>query len=120
MGETGSVSYNFEQVGEIKYELKNVSKAEFFDYSIEKNANDVYEDDNYIISNCDLEIFGSFRDKLENKFGEPIKSKLIWKAKNLIEVDAEIENTILTTLELLEENDDVQDVYCNMNKMNVP
>ena len=60
-------------------------------------------------------MFGVFRDDLESKFGEPIKSKLIWQAKNFIEVTAEIENKILSTMDMLEENDDVQEIYCNIN-----
>jgi YebC/PmpR family DNA-binding regulatory protein len=115
LGETGSASFNFEKIGEIKYNLQKFSKEEFFDFSVEKNALDVFEEENHIIATCKAEIFGKFRDNLELRFGEPLKSKLIWKAKNFIEVDEEDKKKILFIVEQLEENDDVQEVYFNIN-----
>ena len=67
----------------IKYDSQNISKEKFFDFSIDKNALDVIEDGSYIISTCNPENFSKFRDDLELEFGEPKKSEIIWKAKNL-------------------------------------
>ncbi len=115
LGETGTASFNFEKIGEIKYDITNISKEKFFDLAIEKNALDVFEEDNFIISTCPAESFGKFRDELEVEFGEPIKSNLIWQAKNYIDVDSEVKKKLLLLIELLEENDDVQHVYSNIN-----
>ena len=114
LGETGSVSFNFDKVGEIKYNSKDISKEKFFDFSIDNNALDVTEDDIYIISTCSSENFGKFRDDLELEFGEPDKSELLWKAKNYIRLAPDIEKKIFHLIELLEENDDVQRVYSNI------
>ena len=115
LGETGSASFNFEKIGEIKYESNNISKEKFFDFAIEKNALDVFEEGNFIISTCHSEFFGKFKDELEVEFGEPIKSNLIWQARNYIKGNIEVEKKILHLIELLEENDDVQHVYSNIN-----
>ncbi len=114
LGETGSASFNFDKIGEIKYNSKDISKEKFFDFSIDNNALDVTEEDIYIISTCSPENFGKFRDDLELEFGEPKKSELLWKAKNFIQLAPDIEKKIFHLIELLEENDDVQRVYSNI------
>ena len=50
---------------------------------------------------------------LEAKFGEPKKSKLIWRPQNNIAVDDEAGEKILRLIGSLEDNDDVQNVYAN-------
>ena len=115
LGETGSASFNFDKIGSIKYNSKNISKDKFFDFSIDKNALDVVEEDTYIISTCLPENFGKFRDELEVEFGDPQKSELIWQAKNPLQLNPDIEKKILFLIELLEENDDVQSVYSNVH-----
>ena len=115
LGETGSASFNFDKLGEVKYGQNNISKEKFFDYSIDKNALDVSEKDNYIISICNPENFGKFRDDLELEFGEPEKAELIWKAKSPIILEPEIEKKILSLIDLLEENDDIQRVFSNID-----
>ena len=114
LGETGSASFNFDKIGEIKYDLQNISREKFFDFSIDKNALDVIEESNYIVSTCNPENFGKFRDDLELEFGEPKKSQLVWKAKNLIKLDDDIKKKIFSLIELLEENEDVQGIYSNV------
>ena len=114
LGETGCASFNFDKIGEVKYDMQKISKEKFFEFSIDKNALDVFEENNYIISTCNSEDFGKFRDYLEVEFGEPQKSDLIWKAKNLIQLDSNTEKKILYLIDLLEENDDVQSVYSNI------
>ena len=115
LGETGSASFNFDKIGEVRYDSQNISKEKFFDFSIDKNALDVFEKSTYIISTCDPENFGKFRDDLEHQFGEPEKSELLWKAKNPIKLASDIEKKILSLIELLEENDDIQRVFSNIN-----
>ena len=115
LGETGSASFNFEKIGEVKYNSQNISKEKFFDFSIDKNALDVIEEGPYIISTCNPENFSKFRDDLELEFGEPKKSELIWKAKNPIKLEPDIEKKVLSFIDLLEENDDIQRVFSNIN-----
>ena len=115
LGETGTASFNFQKIGEVRYDISSISKEKFFDIAIEKNALDVFEENNCIISTCHPESFSKFKDELEVEFGEPTKANLVWQAKNFIEVDLEVEKKILLLIEVLEENDDVQHVYSNIN-----
>ena len=81
LGETGSASFNFDKIGEIKYDSRNISKEKFFDFSIDKNALDIIEENNYIVSTCSPDSFGKFRDDLELEFGEPQKISTSMESK---------------------------------------
>ncbi len=50
---------------------------------------------------------------LEAKFGEPRKSALLWKPQNTVALDDEAGEKMLKLIELLDDNDDVQNVYAN-------
>ena len=115
LGETGSVSFNFDKIGEIRYDLNKISKDNFFNFAVEIDAIDVVEENEYITATCSQSAFGKFRDDLENEFGEPLKAKLIWQVKNAIKVEESALKKILLIIDMLEENDDVQEVYTNVN-----
>ena len=58
----------------------------------------------------------SFRDvakALEAKFGEPRKAAMTWKPQNTVAVDDETGEKLLKLMDLLNEHDDVQNVYAN-------
>ena len=50
---------------------------------------------------------------LEAKFGEPRKAALLWKPQNTVALDDEAGEKMLRLIELLDDNDDVQNVYAN-------
>jgi transcriptional/translational regulatory protein YebC/TACO1 len=50
---------------------------------------------------------------LEVKFGEPRKAALLWKPQNTIALDDEAGEKMLKLIELLDDNEDVQNVYAN-------
>jgi transcriptional/translational regulatory protein YebC/TACO1 len=50
---------------------------------------------------------------MEARFGEPRKSALIWKPQNTIAVEDEQGEKLMRMIEVLEESDDVQNVYAN-------
>ena len=113
LGETGSVSFMFDRVGAIEYDAKVASDDAMLEAAIEAGADDVAS------SQDGHEVFASpesFRDvakALEAKFGEARKAALIWKPQNTITVDDETGEKLFKLLDLLNEHDDVQNVYAN-------
>ena len=77
LGETNSVAYNFDHVGKVGFTSEGINKEKFFDFSVDLGALDVLEDSDIIYTICQPEIFGSLRDQLEKKYGEPSVAKLI-------------------------------------------
>ena len=113
LGETGSVSFMFDRTGVIEYDASVASDDAILDAAIEAGADDV------ISSRSGHEIYASqenFRDvakALEARFGEPRKAALTWKPQNTVTVDDETGEKLLKLMELLNEHDDVQNVFAN-------
>ena len=113
LGETGSVSFMFDRTGIIEYDASAASDDAMLDAAIEAGADDV------ISSESGHEIYASqdsFREvarALEAKFGEPRKAALTWKPQNTVSVDDETGERLLKLMDMLNEHDDVQNVFAN-------
>ena len=113
LGETGSVSFGFERLGNILLNKKLAKEEDLFNFLIENEIED-YEvsDDEYIIF-CDQNKLHKLNDEIIKTFGQTNFSNLIWKSKNTINIDKETANKLFKLLEILEDNDDVQGVSSN-------
>ena len=113
LGETGSVSFMFDRIGQITYPADKVSADAMFEAALDAGADDCYSDEegHEIISAPDA--FIAVREALEKRFGDPASAKLIWRPQNTVPVDEERAATLLKMLEVLEDSDDVQNVYAN-------
>lgn len=113
LGETGSVSFMFDQIGRIEYPADVADADAMFEAAIEAGADDVTsdEDGHEIITAADS--LNEVATALEEKLGEPRKSALVWKPQNSIEVDGDAAATLLKLLDALDDNDDVQQTYAN-------
>ena len=60
-----------------------------------------------------LEDFGSVRDALEAKLGEPQSARIEWRSKTMTAVGDDAGETLVKLLDVLDEHDDVQNVYGN-------
>jgi YebC/PmpR family DNA-binding regulatory protein len=113
LAETGAVSFMFDHVGEIEFDAKVASEDAIMEAAIEAGADDVSSSAEAHVITTSLESFAEVAKALEAKFGEPRKSKLVWRPQNTISVDDETGEKILKLVGNLEENDDVQNVYAN-------
>ena len=114
LGETGSVSFMFNNVGQIVYKKNIMSEDEIFDIAIEVGANDVKADENNYEIITSVNEFNNVREKLENVLGVPDMAELIWSPENNIQIDDERKATsILKLLDTLDNCEDVQGVYGN-------
>jgi YebC/PmpR family DNA-binding regulatory protein len=113
LAETGAVSFMFDHVGSIEYAGSVGSEDAVMEAALEAGADDVIsgEEGHEVITT--IESFTEVAKALEAKFGEPRKSKLVWKPQNTITVDDEAGEKILKLIGNLEDNDDVQNVYAN-------
>ncbi len=113
LAETGAVSFMFDHVGMIEFVAKVATEDAMMEAAIEAGANDVVttEDGHEIVTS--LETMRDVAQALESKFGEPRKVALVWKPQNTIAVDDEAGEKILKLVGVLEDNDDVQNVYAN-------
>jgi len=113
LGETGSVSFMFDRVGVIEYDAKVASDDAVLEAAIEAGADDVASDEDGHEVFASQDTFREVAKALEAKFGEPRKAALVWKPQNTITVDDETGEKLFKLLDLLNEHDDVQNVYAN-------
>jgi transcriptional/translational regulatory protein YebC/TACO1 len=83
------------------------------DAAIEAGADDVISGESGHEVYAAQESFREVAKALEAKFGEPRKAALIWKPQNTVSVDDETGEKLLKLMDLLNEHDDVQNVYAN-------
>lgn len=114
LGETGSVSFMFERLGMIQYPLKVASSDQIMEAALEYGAQDVISDEDSHIIYTSIEDYNNAVEALTEKFGVPEESGLIWKPQNTIFIDdLERAEKIFKLIEVLEECDDVQEVFGN-------
>ncbi len=113
LGESGSVSFGFERLGNISLNKSFVNEEALFEFLIE-NETDDYEvgEEDYIIY-CDQNNLHELNEKIIQTYGQTNYSNLIWKSKNTISIDKETADKLFKLLEILEDNDDVQGVASN-------
>ncbi len=113
LAETGAVSFMFDKIGEIEFDAKVASEDAMMEAAIDAGADDVATSPDGHTITTSMEAFAEVAKALEAKFGEPRKSKLVWRPQNTISVDDETGEKILRLISSLEENDDVQNVFAN-------
>ncbi|MCV3766128.1 YebC/PmpR family DNA-binding transcriptional regulator [Rhizobium sp. TRM95796] len=115
LGETGSVSFSFDHVGEITYKLAAGDADKVMEAAIEAGADDVVTDEDGHTVYCAFESLGEVSKALEALLGEAETVKPIWRAQNSIPVDEERAQSLMKMSDALEDDDDVQNVYTNMD-----
>ena len=116
LGETGSVSFMFNNVGQIVYQKNVKNDDEIFEIAIDVGADDVSSDEiNHEIITS-VNDFNNVRDKLEDLLGTPQQAEIIWQPENYVQVDDEKRAiSILKLLDTLDNCEDVQGVYGNFD-----
>ncbi|MBV1836687.1 YebC/PmpR family DNA-binding transcriptional regulator [Acetobacter estunensis] len=115
LGETNSVSFMFQRLGVITYPASVATEDEMLEAAIEAGADNVVSTAESHEVTCEVESFFAVRDALEAKFGEPESAKLDWRPENTVALDEDKGRTVLKLLDVLEDNDDVQNVYANFD-----
>jgi YebC/PmpR family DNA-binding regulatory protein len=116
LGESNSVSFMFDRVGEFRFPLSVGSADEVLEKAIDAGADDVVSGEGaegvHEIYGAQ-ENFNSVREALEKSLGQPSVAKLSWRPKTTSPVEGETVQTLLDLIAALEDNDDVQNVYAN-------
>ena len=115
MGETGSVSFMFDRVGQIIYPAEVADADTMFEAALEAGADNAESDDNGHEILTATDDFNTVRESLENQFGSPEEAGLAWKPQNTTPVNEDQAQTLLKLLGALDELDDVQSVASNFD-----
>jgi YebC/PmpR family DNA-binding regulatory protein len=113
LGETNSVSFQFERVGQIRYPAEAATAEAMLEAAIEAGAIDCDSSESGHEVVCAPDDLTAVRDALEARFGPPEQASLGWRPQATVPVDDERAETLFKLLETLDENDDVQRVIAN-------
>jgi len=113
MGETGSVAFMFNRIGEITYRPEAGSADALLDAAINAGAEDVVSTpDGHVIS-CAADSLGEVGSALQSSLGEAESTRVVWRPQTNTPVEGEKAEALVKLVESLEEDDDVQNVYSN-------
>ena len=114
LGESGAVSHQFKQVGVIRIEKKKISDNAILELAINGGAEDCSSNGQYHEVITAKDNFYKVKLEIEKKIQQFISSDIEWLPINKISLDQEKTKTVLNFLETLEDDDDVQHVYANL------
>lgn len=113
LGETGSVNFMFDRVGEIVYPADKADAEAMFEAAVEAGAVNCESDEDGHVITTDPDDFAHVQNALEEKLGEPERSGLVWRPNTMAEVTEDQAASVLKLIDTLEDNDDVQTVTTN-------
>ena len=113
LGETGSVSFMFDKVGQIIFDASVGDADTVFEAALEAGADNVESDEELHIITTNAEDFNAVRDALDSAFGAPQEAQLTWIAQNRVDVEEGHAQTLLKFMDTLDDNEDVQNIAFN-------
>jgi YebC/PmpR family DNA-binding regulatory protein len=115
LGETNSVSFLFDRVGQVNYPASVASTDAMFEAAVDAGAEDVESNDEEHVVLCSADALNAVRDALDKRFGAPLSAKVVWKPKTLVPVEGDNAEALFKLLEALDDSDDVQNVFANFD-----
>ncbi len=115
LGTTGCVGWMFERKGVFVISTKHTPEDRLFEVALEAGASDVKSAGDNLEVVCDPDAFQAVTAALETA-GIPTESaEIVRIAGNTIDLDAEAARSVLKLMDVLEDHDDIQNVFANFN-----
>ena len=118
LGTQGSASHNFNQLGVIKIDKKEISEERIFEIAIEAGADECKSNSNFHEIQCSVEEIYNVKKELEKEVNNFISTEIEWIPLNSVKISKEKNLVLINFFETLEENDDVQNIYSNVKFSN--
>jgi YebC/PmpR family DNA-binding regulatory protein len=115
LGETNSVAFMFSRLGVVRYAAKIADEDTMLEAAIEAGADNVESGADGHEITVPADDFFAVRDALEARFGVAELARLEWRPNMSVTLDEEKAASVLKLLDVLEDNDDVQNVYANFD-----
>jgi YebC/PmpR family DNA-binding regulatory protein len=113
LGESGSVAWMFERKGVVILAKDSHSEDDVMEVILDAGADDLKTEDEFFEVVSSIENFETVRKTLEDKKFKIESANLQQLAKNLIALDEKGAADIMRFLEVVEEHDDVQNIFSN-------
>ena len=115
LGTQGSASHNFKQLGVIKIDKKEISDENIFELAIESGADECISRNEFHEVQCEMNKIYNVKKNLEKVIINFISTEIEWVPLNDVNINKDKKDSVIEFFETLEEDDDVQNVYSNVN-----
>ena len=115
LGTQGSASHNFNQLGIIKINKNEISDEKILELAIEAGADECISNEDFHEIQCAVSEIYEVKKKIEKTISNFISTEIEWIPLNSVDVDKVKVDAAIDFLETLEDDDDVQSVYSNIN-----
>ena len=119
LGTQGSASHNFNQLGIIKIDRNEISDENIFELAIESGADECISNDEFHEIQCPVSEIYNVKKKLEKIVANFISTEIEWVPLNSVNVTNDRIEDVIEFLETIEDDDDVQNVYSNVQLGNI-
>ncbi len=113
LGTQGSASHNFNQLGIIKIDKKEISDDDIFELAIEAGANECKSFKDYHEIQCSVSEIYNVKKNLEKKISNFISTAIEWVPLNGVKISKDKYDDLTNFFETLEDDDDVQNIFSN-------
>ena len=114
LGTQGSAAHNFTQSGIIKIEKKEASDERIFELAIEAGAEECKSNNFFHEIHCPVNEIYNVKKELEKEITNFISTEIEWIPLNSVKISKEKNEDLINFFEILEEDDDVQNIYSNI------
>ena len=114
LGEANTVNWMFEKKGVIRMQDTGVSEDELIEKLLDYNVESIHIGDGIVTITTDHAALGQVRDALTDLNHKIDDAELEWLPKNTVSISPEEEEKAYALLESLEDHDDVQHVFTNL------
>jgi YebC/PmpR family DNA-binding regulatory protein len=115
MGAAGNVAYLFERKGLLSIDAGATTEDALMAIALDAGAEDFKHSGNTFDITCDPTVFNQVQEALKKNNLTPVVAEITQLPKAPVDVDPEIGKKVLRLMEALDDNDDVQNVYSNVN-----
>jgi len=113
LGESGSVAWMFDRKGVITMSSQGKTEDEIMELVLDAGAEDLQAEEDFFEITAAIEDFENVRNTIVDTGLEVENASLQWIAKNTVEVTGETSEKLMKMIDLLEDSDDVQNVFSN-------
>ncbi len=114
LGTSGSASHNFDQVGVIKIAKSEISDEKIFEIAAESGAKEYISRENFHEIQCEKNSIYTVKKILEKNISNFISTDIEWISINNLKLSSISKENLINFLDILNEDDDVQNVFTNV------
>jgi YebC/PmpR family DNA-binding regulatory protein len=115
MGSAGNVAHLFERKGVFTVPAEGADEDALMELALDAGAEDLKRDGPAFQITCEPAAFNKVQEALKKNAVKTTASEITQLPKVAMDVDAEAAQKVLRLLESLDDHDDVQNVYSNLN-----